>query len=172
MPAAILSQDEWKDIRTVVESGISVKAAADQYGLDQYTVWKRAQREGWLTPSKLEKAVQRQREVSKRVQDRPPPAEIIAKSMAEQGEELRSLALKLSKKGLKDALSNPDLRVESWDDAKKAWEIGAKAAGLDKGEGASVTVLFGAPPAETTFQEPDEAQEAEIVDADVIDADE
>ncbi len=104
-----------------------------------------------------------------------PPAktgvQALTETLAQKGENLRHLAIKLGEKGLRQALAS-DLPVESWDDAKKAWEIAAKAAGIDKGEGASVTVLFGAPPTETTFQEPDEAHEAEILDADVIDADE
>lgn len=169
-----LSPAEKLEIQRAVEAGLSIGEAAKAFDLDFQRVKKMAQRGNWMTISQREKAMAETREKLS-LSPKCPPAktgvQALTETLAQKGENLRHLALKLSEKGLKQALS-ADLPIESWDDAKKAWEIGAKAAGLDKGEGASVTVLFGAPPAETTFAEPDEAQEAEIVDADVIDADE
>lgn len=173
MPASPLTHDEVEQIKIAVESGLTIKEAADKFGVDYEALRKRSQREKWVTIQRMDDEVQKAREKLRmsRMSQTPSASTVVIETIAERGEKFRSLALAVAQRGMERA-KVANLDVESWDDVKKITEIGAKAAGLDKGEGASVTVLFGAPPAETTFQEPDEAQEAEIIDADVIDADE
>lgn len=161
-----LSKSEWAEVRKAVEAGLSLQEAARAYGLEHETVRKRAQRESWVTNAVREKmlcaAKERLSQVCPTKANLPSSEEVVALTLAQKGETLRHLALQLSEKGLKKAIS-ADLDVKDWQDAKLAWEIGAKAAGLDKGEGASVTVLFGAPPEDAAA--PVHVQEAEVVDA-------
>lgn len=50
----VISSEAWLEARRAAEAGLSLREVAEEYGVDYETVKKRAQREEWLTVSKLE----------------------------------------------------------------------------------------------------------------------
>jgi hypothetical protein len=142
-----LSKAEWQEVRRTVESGLGMRETAEHYGVDYEALRKRAQRESWITQRVRSEAIAKYKaeNESRESPASPKAIEVIAKTVAEKGEILRLKALELADKGISHALRQ-DLSVESWQDAKIAWEIGAKAAGIDKSDSTGVTILFGAPP--------------------------
>ena len=103
--------------------GVSLKQAAEQYGLSYGAAKMRASREKWPKPASL---------APKPGTEKPdplPPVALAAQSWAERGELHRDLVFKLAHKAIKSAAPK---QLEDWADIERAVRIADRAAGLDK----------------------------------------
>ncbi len=142
---------DWQSIRRCAELGVPLKDIAAKFGIQYEAVKKRSQREQWLTPAKIEQA---------RAAVAPAPAQpglvplsslpsskeapdssaIVAGTIAEMGVELKTVTLSKALTAIKRA-DLASLPIDSWSDAKTAFEIGLKAAGMDSSAGPAVSVI-------------------------------
>lgn len=164
MPAiSVLSPEEWREVQTAVESGVTYEQAERQFGVDAQTIRTRAHRQKWMTPGKLEKAIEAQRLKRNEISpsEKPKALAVIANSRAENVEMLKDEGIKWGLKVVQNAgksLTTPN----SFADVKAAVDVAAKLAGIGNDSGSSVTVLFGGSPA---------ALEARVVDVETVQAD-
>jgi hypothetical protein len=127
---------DWPSIRRCVELGVPLKDAAEKFNVTYEAIKKRNQREAWITPAKIE---QLRADVPPASPEVIPPA-IVAGTIAEMGSELKITTLQKTLAAIKRAdLSS--LPIDSWQDAKIAFEVGLKAAGLDSQAGPAVSVI-------------------------------
>lgn len=127
---------DWQSIRRCVELGVPLRDAAEKFGVTYEAIKKRNQREAWVTPAKIE---QMRADVPPASPSAIPPA-IVAGTIAEMGAELKITTLQKTLQAIKRAdLSS--LPIDSWQDAKTAFDIGLKAAGLDSQAGPAVSVI-------------------------------
>lgn len=112
----------WAACREAVALGMTVKEAAEKYGLSYLAARKRAQREGWPTPSRIAEA-------RHAVTPAPSARDALAASWAERGEAHRRTVMSIVERALGSANVAPP---ESWADLERAARIGDRAAGLEK----------------------------------------
>ena len=138
----VLTPEQWQEVRRAVEAGLSMPDAAKTWQIDYETVKKRAQREEWLTESRI-KALAEQLKAKEtlkienankslavptrpKIEKRPENA---LQAVSESLEGYRSRTLlglaKLAEKGVSEAIA-ADLPVENWQDAKIAADIAMK----------------------------------------------
>ena len=127
---------DWQSIRRCVELGVPLKDAAEKFKVTYEAIKKRGQREAWMTPAKIE---QLRADVPPPSPAMIPPA-IIAGTIAEMGAELKTVTLQKTLAAIKRA-DLASLPIDSWQDAKTAFEVGLKAAGLDQQTGPAVSVI-------------------------------
>jgi hypothetical protein len=116
-------QDRWTAAREAVALGVSLKEAADSYGLGYERLRKRAQREQWPQPAKLATLAHDAAPPSV------PPSQVAAQSWADRGEQHRAAVFKLASEALAKAKPR---RLEEWADIERAARLADRAAGLDK----------------------------------------
>lgn len=138
MPAAL--KIDWESARRAAETGAPLRAVAESFGVDIEAVRKRSLREKWLIPCRVETLRERQREtiMSSHVQSM--PEKITAETLAGMGQELKITTLQKTLAAIKRA-DLAALPIDSWQDAKTAFDIGLKAAGLDSQAGPAVSVI-------------------------------
>ena len=127
---------DWQSIRRCVELGVPLKDAAEKFNVTYEAVKKRNQRESWITPAKIEHL---RADVPPSSPTAISPA-IVAGTIAEMGAELKTVTLSKALTAIKRA-DLASLPIDSWSDAKTAFEIGLKAAGLDSQAGPAVSVI-------------------------------
>jgi len=126
-----------------------MKEAAEKFSVKYDTLKKRAQRERWLTDSRIKSAIvaRKQAKVSAGVIPHPSPESVLSENLEEMGTELRQSALAIARSALMSLAKTGTLPIESWQDAKLATEIGLKAAGLDQNNAPPVQILITDAPA-------------------------
>lgn len=125
-----------------------MEEVAKSFGISFETLRKRATRKEWNTPARVAKLAQLQKEtrqqvaLSQGVPNAPNSTEIVANSLAQNGEKLRTVALRLSLNAL-EKVDVEKMPIKSWSDAATVFGMGAKAAGIDATAGPTVSILFG-----------------------------
>ncbi len=142
----------WAACREAVALGLSIKEAAEKYGLGYAVARKRATREKWATPRRMSQTIQNAH--------LPPPSQVAAASWAEQGEQHRRRIMGIVNRALEGANIAPP---ENWADLERAARIGDRAAGLEK-QTPAITLAFPI----ATSGEGSPFLEAEAVFADTI----
>jgi len=120
----------WAACREAVALGLSIKEAAEKYGLGYAVARKRATREKWATARRMSQTLQNA--------PLPPPSQVAAASWAEQGEQHRRRIMGIVNRALEN-LNMP--APENWADLERAARIGDRAAGLEK-QVSPVTLSF------------------------------
>lgn len=124
--------DPWAACREAVALGVTLKQAAETYGLSYGAAKMRASREKWPKPSDLAPA-------PKPGTPAPlPPVALASQSWAERGEQHREVVFKLAQQALAKAKPR---RLEEWADIERAARLADRAAGLDKPQ-AAVNICF------------------------------
>jgi hypothetical protein len=149
---------DWQSIRRCVELGVPLRDAAEKFGVTYEAIKKRNQREAWMTPAKIE---QMRAGVPLPSPAMIPPA-IVAGTIADMGTELKTVTLQKTLHAIKRA-DLASLPIDSWSDAKTAFEIGLKAAGLDQQAGPSVSVIVSGTPDSAPLIEIDAAPVPELL---------
>lgn len=54
MPAADLTPEQWREVRTANEAGVETEVLAQQFGVSSNAIRQRRYREKWLTPRKVQ----------------------------------------------------------------------------------------------------------------------
>ncbi len=115
--------------REAVALGMTIREAAERYGIPYERAKKRAQRDQWPT---------RDRIIAAAPAGVPNAREIVAQSWAEQGEQHRRRIMGIVNRALEGAnLPAP----ENWADLERAARIGDRAAGLEK-QAPAITLAF------------------------------
>ncbi len=164
----VLTPDQWGEVRRAVEAGMGMPEAAKQWGVDYEAVKKRAQREEWLTDSRIkmlaeklkaEEALKIERKNAaegksltvpqaengqKTAGEAILPQKSALESVAASLEGYRSRTLlklaKLAEKGVEKAI-DANLNIENWQDAKIAAELALKLHAPQAGNSVQVNVL-------------------------------
>jgi hypothetical protein len=110
---------------------MTVKEAAEKYGLSYLAARKRAQREEWPTPSRIAEA-------RHAVTPAPAARDTLAASWQERGEAHRRTVMSIVERALGAANIAPP---ENWADLERAARIGDRAAGLEK-QAPAITLAF------------------------------
>jgi hypothetical protein len=110
------------------------REASERYGLSYDALRKRCEREEWPIPERVLKAVT---ELSHNRQI----ARETAVNWSEKAELAKVLAFDIASAALQKAKDAP-LPLKDWSDIEKADKMARRAAGLDNGEGANVSVGF------------------------------
>lgn len=138
MPAAL--KIDWESARRAAETGAPLRAVAESFGASFDAVRQRSLREKWLIPSRVESLRREQKAHMSQSVATPPAGEVSAATLAAMGGELKITTLQKTLAAIKRAdLSS--LPIDSWQDAKTAFEVGLKAAGLDQQAGPAVSVI-------------------------------
>jgi hypothetical protein len=172
----VLTPEQWQEVRRACEAGLSYAEASARWQVDSATIRKRAQRETWITDSRIKRMAEKiaekeSQEVSEQVQSRPVTtgAEVVKRpetaleAFAGSLEGYRSRTLlglaKLAEKGVERAI-DANLNIENWQDAKIAADIAIKLHQVGQ-EGVHVNIC-------NAFADMDEGKlvetEAEIMD--------
>lgn len=123
--------------REAVALGLTIREAAERYGINYERAKKRAQREEWPT---------RERIIATVPASVPNAREVVAASWQERGEAHRRRIMDIVDNALSRANVAPP---ENWADLERAARIGDRAAGLEKAAPA-ITLAF---PIATSSQE-------------------
>ena len=152
----VLTSEQWGEVRRAVEAGLSMPEAAKRWHVDYEAVKKRAQREEWLTESRIKMLAERiQAKESIKIENvnqsrlvpsvengqiRPETAsQALSESFqAHRGQTLLGLA-KLAGKGIERAI-DANLQVENWQDAKIVADIAMKLHNVGQ-EGVQVNIV-------------------------------
>ena len=122
----IADEQTWRLAREAVALGLTIKEAAERYGLPYDAARKRAERQKWPTKARIVASVA------------PESREVVAQSWAEQGEQHRRRVMQIVNRALEGAvLASP----ENWADLERAARIGDRAAGLEK-QTPAITLAF------------------------------
>jgi hypothetical protein len=124
------SEKTWAACREAVALGLSIKEAAERYGLSYSNARQRAAREEWATSRRMSQI--------QTSAPPPPPSEVAAASWQERGEAHRRTVMSLVERALGAANLPPP---ENWADLERAARIGDRAAGLEKAAPA-ITLAF------------------------------
>ena len=90
------------------------------------------------------------------------PEKITAETLAAMGQELKITTLSKALTAIKRA-DLASLPIDSWQDAKTAFDIGLKAAGLDQQSGPSVSVIVSGTPESAPLIEIDASPAPELL---------
>ncbi len=136
-PEPVLSREQWQEVRRAVEAGLSMSEAAQKWAVDYETVKKRAQREEWITESRIkmlaEKLKEKQslkienRELSPSVPNRPENA---SEALATSLESYRSGTLLGLAKTLKNAINSPEAQSIIPENVSELVQLGGLALKL------------------------------------------
>ena len=154
----VLTPEQWQDVRKACEAGLSSMEAGERWGIDPAAVRKRAQREEWLTETRIKlmasRIIEKQsQEKAQAIQSRAVtngqevarlPSNAIS-AVVETFESHRSGTLlnlaRMAGKGISRAVQ-ADLPIENWQDAKIVADIAMKLHNVGQ-EGVNVNVLVG-----------------------------
>lgn len=139
---------DWKQCRMACEAGLDLKEASDIFKVSYEALRKRAQREEWLHPAKLQ-ALRNEKKQEVMLSQACPigqkPVLTAKEALTETLEGHRSQTLlglaKLAGKGISRAMQ-ADLPIENWQDAKIVADIAMKLHNVGQ-EGVNVNVLVG-----------------------------
>ena len=138
----VLTPEQWQEVRRACEAGMSYGEASQKWNVENATIRKRAQREEWITDSRIkvmaEKIIEKEsQEKAKAIESRlvtkgglvqNAPSSAIS-AVVETFESHRSQTLlglaKLAGKGIQRAI-DANLEIENWQDAKIAADIAMK----------------------------------------------
>lgn len=170
MPAAQLTEEQWRQIRTASEQGILDKDLSDIYGVSRESIRQRRKRENWLTPSKVAlqtELVQAEQAIRARhAVNAGKASDALASRPAAQASDsghaitvvtgapsaARTIAEKLLAIAENNSLrvatladsalaESPAPEIRSWQDVSTAYKLIRTAAGLDRADqGAQVNV--------------------------------
>lgn len=123
---------DWQQCRSACEAGLDLKEASTVFRVSYEALRKRAQREEWLHPAKVEalkNEKMREAALSRECPKDEKPVSSALEAVASSLESYRSRTIlglaKLAEKGVSRAVS-ADLPVENWQDAKIAADIAMK----------------------------------------------
>jgi hypothetical protein len=160
MPAAL--KIDWESARRAAETGAPLRAVADSFGASFDAVRQRSLREKWLIPSRVESLRREQRAHMSQSVAAPPAGEVSSATLAAMGQELKITTLSKALHAIKRA-DLASLPIDSWQDAKIAFDVGLKAAGLDQQAGPSVSVIVSGTPDNAPLIEIDAAPVPELL---------
>ena len=136
---------DWVGARSAVESGVSIEKVAAKFGIKIPTLRKTAQRQEWLLPSDIEKAVAKaQTNLSSTLShslSRESRIELLAETWVEKGVNLRQLAYTKAFTALKTANLKPASNARDFEILDK---VARRAAGLDTADN-QVNLSFSLP---------------------------
>jgi hypothetical protein len=115
--------DPWAACREAVALGVTLRQAAETYGLSYGAAKMRASREKWPRPADLSPAPQPGTPAPL------PPVALAAQSWAERGEMHRAAIFKLASEAIAKAKPR---KLEDWSDIERAARLADRAAGLDR----------------------------------------
>lgn len=154
----VLTPEQWQEVRKACEAGMTYGEASEKWQIENATIRKRAQREEWITTTRIkimaEKIIEKEsqdkaegiksRAVTSGLDVAKVPSNAIS-AVVETFESHRSGTLlnlaKLAGKGIERAI-NANLEVENWQDAKIVADIAMKLHNVGQ-EGVNVNVLVG-----------------------------
>jgi hypothetical protein len=160
MPAAL--KIDWESARRAAETGAPLRVVAESFGASFDAVRQRSLRERWLIPSRVETLRREQKARVSQSVAASPAGEVSAATLAAMGQELKITTLQKTLHAIKrtDLASLP---IDSWQDAKTAFDIGLKAAGMDSPSGPSVSVIVSGAPDSAPLIEIDAAPVPELL---------
>ena len=152
MPAAALPGVDWTEIQRAVETGIvTLQKAAEFYGVSFETVRKRAAREEWATPKRIQDRAQEMRAamsqadngtnvpegnvpgMSQSLQKQPKTVDLAAKSLVEKQQDHDSIVHRTLSRLLVKADKAPP-EIETMGDYEKAVKLHRLVLKMDTGE--------------------------------------
>lgn len=154
----VLTPEQWQEVRKACEAGMTYGEASERWQIENATIRKRAQREEWITTTRIkimaEKIIEKEsqekarqiesRQVTRVEEGRNVPSTAI-QAVAESFESHRSGTLlnlaRMAGKGISRAMQ-ADLPIENWQDAKIVADIAMKLHNVGQ-EGVNVNVLVG-----------------------------
>jgi hypothetical protein len=166
MPApSLLSPDQWREIKTVAETGMPLPEVARKFDVSYDMVRKRAHRESWLTLARVESLREKQIKVSSSSRIVPRASEVVASTLEERQnhhrEKMHKITSLLTDKAV-EAVEEGRLAVTDLSELEKLQKMARLNLDMSTGEtGPGVQILF-------TGSEPSQAQVIDT-DADVID---
>lgn len=145
-PDPILSREQWDQIKEACIAGLDLPEASKVFKVSYHALRKRAERENWLTPRKIENLAKAKTvaALSQPVTNGEKPPETALQAVATSLEGYRSRTMlglaKLAEKGVSEAMA-ANLTIENWSDAKIVADIACKLHGLGQ-DGVQVNVLL------------------------------
>ena len=154
----VLTPEQWQEVRKACEAGMTYGEASEKWQIENATIRKRAQREEWITTTRIK--IMAEKIIEKESQDKAEgiksravtsgqdvarvPSNAI-QAVAETFESHRSGTLlnlaRMAGKGISRAVQ-ADLPIENWQDAKIVADIAMKLHNVGQ-EGVNVNVLVG-----------------------------
>lgn len=154
----VLTPEQWQEVRKACEAGMTYGEASEKWQIENATIRKRAQREEWITTTRIK--IMAEKIIEKESQDKAEgiksravtsgqdvarvPSNAI-QAVAETFESHRSGTLlnlaRMAGKGISRAMQ-ADLPIENWQDAKIVADIAMKLHNVGQ-EGVNVNVLVG-----------------------------
>lgn len=151
----VLTPEQWQEVRRACEAGMTLPEAAKAWNVDYEAVKKRAQREEWLTESRIKmmasKLIEKKsQEIAEKIESRSVPISedgqkrpenaLLAHASNLEGSRTRTLAglAKLAENGIQRAI-DANLEIENWQDAKIAADIAMKLHNVGQ-EGVQVNI--------------------------------
>ena len=154
----VLTPEQWQEVRKACEAGMTYGEASEKWQIENATIRKRAQREEWITTTRIK--IMAEKIIEKESQDKAEgiksravtsgqdvarvPSNAI-QAVAETFESHRSGTLlnlaRMAGKGISRAVQ-ADLPIENWHDAKIVADIATKLHNVGQ-EGVNGNVLVG-----------------------------
>jgi hypothetical protein len=123
MPAADLSPEQWREIRTANEAGVETEELAERFGVTTNAIRQRRYREKWVTPRKVQEEAMVQRA---RAQARNLPnsgvmpvmpgmsaLSITAETLTDKAQEGSLIAASMFLDAIRESLSNGGIKAPS-----------------------------------------------------------
>ena len=150
----VATQERWLEVRRAVEAGMTQIEASQVFKISYEAIKKRAQREEWITESKLKTLISEKKASPEIVpqgengQEKatlaslPPQNALEAVASSLEGYRSRTLLklAKLAEKGVEKAI-DANLNIENWQDAKIAAELALKLHAPQAGNAVQVNVI-------------------------------
>ena len=136
---------DWVGARSAVESGVPMEKVAARFGIKFHTLRKKAQRQGWITPADVEKAMNQDEpglsQSLSQASSKEARVALLAETWAEKGAKLRRVMFKKAFNAVKaSTVQSP----KNWRDLEIADKLARRAAGLDTADN-QVNLSFSVP---------------------------
>jgi hypothetical protein len=151
MPAADLSPEQWRELKTANEAGVETEELAERFGVTTNAIRQRRYREKWVTPRKVQEEAMVQRA---RAQARNLPnsgvmpvmpgmsaLSITAETLTDKAQEGSLIAASMFLDAIRESLSNGGIKAPSTaKDLLTSMKGLRLAGGLDKEAGLTVNI--------------------------------
>lgn len=173
MPAALLTPDGWREVRSASESGVDDETLAQRYQISRVSIRKRRSTEEWKTPERLLAEAERQKQDASlsriatgavsRISQAPTNAiEMVGKSLAELAEQHPLVMAKYLSSKIEEAVTGDRLpEINNWKSLSAADQMLRRNLGLDRPQTA-VQVNLGFTPKTGSQHWLDSAQVVEV----------
>lgn len=146
--------DRWPEIKAAAEQGATFKQLGEAFGVDSETIRKRAQREQWLTFTRINAKLSEMSEkvpalagqgglaLKKREPDNAEVVSLVAANWDERASYIRQLAWQIGKKSLAP-LKDTGIAIKDAGDLAKTVKLMREATGLFQDTSAVQVSIFG-----------------------------